>query len=127
MRAKAESLRAGAEVLRNDGSDGVTLATGVDSSTYQEMGGSAGGAAMVQNNEQSVTVNTGHSVWESSGKMAQFSIGHESLHSAGLNDQKLDGVKAAKFGDRDQRAAYRRMRDTPQADVNPDHLMDEVY
>jgi len=130
MRDRATSLKAGASVLRNDGSDGRTLANAVNSATYQARGGSPTGNALVNpNNRSAVTVNIDHPVWKTSGRDAQWVIGHESLHSAGL-DHVLgpNGAVGYKFSDNPrERQAYRALQGTPQADRNPDHLMDEAY
>jgi RHS repeat-associated protein len=126
-RTAADNLSAGAAVLRSDGSDG-RKANAVNSATYQSMGGTANGAAFVNNNGPVVTVNIDHAVWESGGMMAQWAIGHESLHTAGLSDQKgSNKSKAYKYGTDSSRAAFQELKGTPLALVNPDHLMDMVY
>lgn len=59
---------------------------------------------------------------------AQHAIGHESLHTAGLSDQRgPNGARAYKYGPEPSREAFRALRGTPLALINPDHLMDLVY
>lgn len=86
-RTAAGHLAAGAEALRSDGSDG-RIANAVDQAVYRSMGGSVDGAAFVPNHGPVVTVNIDHPIWRSSGMQAQHAIGHESLHTAGLSDQR---------------------------------------
>lgn len=58
----------------------------------------------------------------------QRAIGHESLHSAGLSDQRgPNGAIAYQYGAKPSREAFERLRGTPLALINPDHLMDLVY
>jgi hypothetical protein len=128
LRAKAGNLNAGAAALRSNGSDGK-IASAVSSDTYQSMGGSATGAAFVKGNGPVMTVNIDNKdAWGSGGRMAGHSVGHESLHTAGLKDQRgSKGAFAYKYGNEQQREAFRELKGTPTGDVNPDHLMDEVY
>jgi hypothetical protein len=132
LRAKADSLRGGITALRSDGSaeTGGYVANAVNQAGYEAIAGtSAKGAAITSSDGKTVTVNLGNSSW-SSGSQAQWNIGHESLHSAGLKDQRWGGPtgpKAYKYGEKRNRDAYDAMKGTPQADINPDHIMDEVY
>lgn len=103
---------------------------------YVAAGGSAnGGAALVKRNPDRspgrvVTVNTSHQDF-GSGSGFQRIIGHESLHTpkAGLRDQRgPNGALAYKYGvTKEQTQSYRDLKGTPQALINPDHIMDEVY
>ena len=131
LRARAEKLNQGAAVLRSDGSTstGGFIANAVDQKTYEKMGRSHDGAARVDpRNRTVVTVNRDHSSWSDS-RQARWNLGHESLHSGpGLHDQRLGNQPAYKHSDNPlHREAYRRMRGTSQAEISPDHLMDEVY
>jgi len=128
LRSSAGHLRNGASALRSDGSDGK-IANAVDGATYQSMGGSAGGAAMVIGNAPVVTVNIDNdAAWSSGGSAAQRAIGHESLHTAGLNDKRApNGVRAYQYGTPAQREAYQTMKGTRDALINPDHIMNSVY
>jgi hypothetical protein len=125
LRSKADSLRGGVTALRSDGSPetGGYVANAVTREDKADVG------AWTSPDGRTVTVNLANSSWSSSSG-AQWAIGHESLHSAGLKDQRWGGPtgpKAFKRGDEDQRDAYSKMKGTPQADINPDHIMDEIY
>jgi hypothetical protein len=128
LRASAGHLRDGASALRSDGSDGK-MANAVDSATYQSLGGSANGAAFVKGNGPVMTVNKENSAaWNSGGRMSQWSVGHESLHTAGLNDQRgTNGAVAYKYGLDPNKDAFKELTGTPKSLINPDHLMDLVY
>ncbi len=126
-REAAGYLAAGAETLRSDGSDG-RIANAVDAKTYESLGGSRAGAAFVKGNGPEVTINIEHENWSSSGMQAQRSLGHESLHTVGLSDQRgSNGFIAYQFGFPGNRAAFEELKGTPLALVNPDHLMDLVF
>jgi RHS repeat-associated protein len=128
LRGVAGSLRSGASALRSDGSDGK-VANAVDLATYQSMGGSPNGAAFVANLGPVMTVNIGNAnAWSSGGAMIRWSVGHESLHTAGLQDQfGPNGAKAYKFGTDPQRDAFQSIRGSDTANRNPDSIMDMVY
>ncbi|MGE0181100.1 MAG: RHS repeat-associated core domain-containing protein [Parvularculaceae bacterium] len=129
LRSKAGSLRGGATALRSDGSaaTGGYTANAVDQAGYQKAGGSKDGAASTSEDGKTVTINLGNSSW-SNAAQAQWNIGHESLHSAGLKDQRgPNGEKAYKFGNDAQKKAFGDLAGTPQGDVNPDNVLDEVF
>lgn len=129
LRATAGHLRDGAGALRSDGSDGK-MANAVDAATYQGMGGSANGAAFVNGvNGTTMTVNKDNAAaWNSGGTMSRWVVGHESLHTAGLDDQRgPNGAKAYKCGEDPNKEAFRQLRGTDKANINPDHIMDLVY
>lgn len=130
LRAKAGSLNAGASALRSNGADGK-VANAVTKEVYASMPGhSEGGAASVAGNGPVMTVNIGNtSAWgRNAGESSERAAGHESLHTAGLNDQVgANGARAYFDGRPEQVKAFEDMKGTPQADINPDHLMDEVY
>ena len=128
LRATAGNLRDGASALRSDGSDGK-LANRVDAKTYQSMGGSESGAAFVKGNGPIMTVNGGNAAaWTTGASMSQWVVGHESLHTAGLNDQRgPNGALAYKFGYPVNVDAFRAISGTDKANINPDSIMNLVY
>jgi RHS repeat-associated protein len=128
LRSEAGSLRQGAAALRSDGSDGK-VANAVDSKTYESMGGSKDGAAFVKDKGPVMTVNVDNkAAWNSGNRMSEWVVGHESLHTAGLDDQVgPNGQKAYRFGEPPQRDAFWAIRGTPTAVINPDSIMYLVY
>jgi hypothetical protein len=129
QRAIAASLRTGAAALRSDGSDGH-MANAVDQGTYEKDHGTRFGAATVDPDRPLImTVNIDNkAAWNSGSFNALWSLGHESLHSAGLRDQRgFNGEKAYRFGKELQQKAFHAMTGTRQANINPDHIMDMVY
>ena len=70
------------------------------------------------------------SIFEGSGFMKDI-LGHESLHSAGLEDQygndKFKKFKAYRFSEPPNLGAYEEIKGTPAALINPDSIMSEVY
>lgn len=129
LRTKAGYLNAGASALRSDGKDGK-VANAVSKEVYASMPGhTEGGAASVKDNGPVMTVNIGNTkAWgRHAGESSERAVGHESLHTAGLHDQKLNGIPAYWDGPKVSRDAFDQMKGTPQADINPDHIMDEVY
>ena len=134
LRQRAGSLREGAAALRSDGSDGK-VANAMDAKQYQSMGGSPTGAAMVQNvNPNVMNVNLGNpELFASTSNMGisqiQWTVGHESLHTAGLNDQRgPNGALAYRWsGDPNEKAAFNALTGTPLSNINPDHLMSDVF
>ena len=127
-RQEAASLRAGASALRSDGSDG-RMANAVNRATYVKMGGSPTGAAMVAGNGPIMTVNLGNAAAWAGSSALQWVVGHESLHTGGLNDQVgPNGRLAYKHsGDPAERKAFDALSGTPTAAINPDHVMEGVY
>lgn len=114
LRATAGHLREGAAALRSDGSDGK-MANQVDSATYQKMGGTENGAAFVRGNGPIMTVNKDNAAaWSVGGMMPKWVVGHESLHTSGLNDQVgSNGKTAYKFGNDAQKEAFKELFGTP--------------
>jgi RHS repeat-associated protein len=128
LRQRASALRGGASALRSDGSDG-RMANVVDGATFSGMNfdkdavaaATVGGTQMYLNADRS-------EVWSGDAMMARWVVGHESLHTFGLRDQLgFNGQMAYRWGRPEQQKAYDHMRNTPQANINPDHIMDEVY
>ncbi|MES1263999.1 MAG: RHS repeat-associated core domain-containing protein, partial [Peristeroidobacter soli] len=128
LRAQAARLRDGVAALRSNSSDGK-IANAVDAATYQALGGSKNGAAFVKGvGGKVMTVNKDSTGWNSGGRMCQWVVGHESLHTGGLRDQSgSNGAKAYKYGLPPNKEAYRELKGTPKSLINPDHLMDLVY
>jgi len=126
LRKVATYLRQGAADLKNDG-------TGPDGKVANALGGGSFpdpniAAASIKSGNV-VFVNKDHKTWNRSGGMAQYTIGHESLHTgAGLDDEKdSQGFDAYKFGEKPNREAYRNLKGTEQARKNPDHIMDGCF
>lgn len=126
LRERAAYLREGAKALKSDGSDGY-MANAVDQKEYEKRG-SKDGAAYVAKNSSTMVVNLDNkAAWAAGNTMAKHVIGHESLHSAGLNDYKEGKVRAYKFGEKADRDLFKKIADQPESHLNPDHIMDEVY
>ena len=126
LRTTASHLRAGAEALSSDGSDGY-IANGMSSSDYESSGGSAGGMARAAVGGQTMTVNTGHREWNRSAS-SNWAVAHESLHSAGMKHQYgSNGAPAYKQGTEAQVDAFNELKGTPGALLNPDHIVDMIY
>ncbi len=128
LRQQGTALRGGVAALRSDGSDGK-MANVVSQAEYTKMGGSEGGVARAQVGGNQMWLNRGRSeVWTGGSMMGRWVVGHESLHTFGLRDEMgMNGQRAYRWGFPAQQESYDRMRNTPQALINPDHLMDEVY
>lgn len=127
--ATATLLRAGAQVLRSDGSDGF-MAYSVDQSNYVSLGGDPDGAAGAYTCEFDMVVNRDHPSLspQQPGYDYERILGHESLHSIGLRDERGSNLaRAYRRGRPEQRAAYREISRTWKALVNPDHIMALVY
>jgi hypothetical protein len=128
LRSQASELREGAAALRSDGSDGK-MANMLDGAAYEAAGGTPGGAAAVPRSDRDTMLVNRDNVDGFFGlKLAKWIVGHESLHTAGLDDQFGSNGKAAyKYGNPAQKEAFRELRGTPKALINPDHIMDVVY
>jgi hypothetical protein len=128
LRQTAGNLRSGAASLRSDGSDGK-IANALDTKTYVGMGGTEGGAARVPDKGNVMLVNIGNAdAWKAGNTMSQWAVGHESLHTAGLDDQRgSNNAFAYKFGFPPQRDAFRAIGGTDKANINPDSIMNLVY
>ena len=84
---------------------------------------------MVRGHSPVMTVNLGNSAaWEGSASL-QWVVGHESLHTAGLDDQRgPNGALAYRHsGSQRELNAFNALNGTPAAAINPDHLMDGVF
>jgi len=126
LRGKADSLRGGVTALRSDGS---AETGGYTANAVNDASKADSAAWVARSDPQTVTVNLANSTWQSAGTGAQRAIGHESLHSAGIQGHARgpNGEIAYKFGKPKEREAFEALKGTPEAARNPDHLMDEVY
>jgi hypothetical protein len=105
------------------------MANVLSKSDFMAKGFSNNAVAAAQVGGTTMWVNRGRSeVWSGSSMMAKWVVGHESLHTAGLRDQTgFNRHTAYRWAGEDEKKAYDRMKGTPQALINPDHLMDEVF
>jgi RHS repeat-associated protein len=128
LRQQATALRGGAAALTSDGSDGK-IASVLSGTDYVRQGGTAKGVALAEIGGSKMWLNRDRSDgWTGDSMMSRWAVGHESLHTFGLVHQKgSNGRVAYRWGYPEEQEVYRRMRGTPQALINPDHLMDEVY
>lgn len=98
---------------------------------YIERGGSELGVAKAGIGGTQMWLNRGRAeIWSNDSILGRWTVGHESLHTFGLDDERgFNGRLAYRWAEpgSQERSAYDRMRNTPQALRNPDHLMDEVY
>lgn len=126
LRKRADYLDQGASYLESDGSDGAYIHA-VDNELYQTIGSTLG-AARVPLKGKHVIINLDNNTWDTSNKLAQRSIGHESLHSVGLSDQiGSNGFRAYKYSSKkEHRDSFKELKGTPLADINPDHIIDDV-
>ncbi|MFN9162772.1 MAG: RHS repeat-associated core domain-containing protein [Alphaproteobacteria bacterium] len=131
LRDRAIKLRQGAEVLRNDGSDGKTRAHLLSPTEWMKAGASPGAPAATPRGTRMIIVNRDHWSWrEGNRAFMRWSYGHESLHAGPrLHDQIWSPTRqvAYRFGRPEQQAAFQSMTGTSQAEMNPDHIMSEVY
>lgn len=83
---------------------------------------------MVKDNGPTVYVYIDNKVWDNNDMYSKWAIGHESLHTAGLNDQVgPNGSRAYKFGTANNQKAFSQIKGTEKEVISPDHLMDLVY
>ena len=100
--------------------------------TYHEMGGTENGAAFVTKSDTNIMiVNAGNAnAWNAGNTIAEWVVGHESLHSKGVEliDQRgSNGEKAYMDGTAGQRASFNELKGTDKGYINPDNLMNLVY
>jgi RHS repeat-associated protein len=128
LRQQATSLRDGAAALRSDGTDGK-LANVLSQSDFMAQGFTNDAAASAEVGGTTMSLNRGRSeVWTQNSMTTKWIIGHESLHTAGLRDQRgFNNQTAYYWGFEPQKEAFQKMKGTPEALINPDHLMDEVF
>lgn len=126
LRQTASNMKGAANALNSDGSDGY-VANGLSSADYVASGGSAGGMARAAVGGTTMTVNTGHAGWGKS-SLRNWAAAHEALHNAGMRHQYgSNGSPAYKKGSEAQRDAYDELKGTPEALLNPDHVVDMIF
>jgi len=114
----ADNLDAGAVALNDDGSKGyVANAGSFSGNTFAEA--TVGGKTM--------TIDTGHFNFGDESGFTGFALGHESLHNAGLSDQKFSGSRmtAYRYGSFGQKRAFKSLSKAKRW-KNPDHIMSVV-
>jgi hypothetical protein len=126
LRTAAANLQAGAAKLRDTGSSAPTanLLTQAD---YAKLGRPAGSRAYTPPRNRDVTYfERGPLGVMGKGPLSTgWIIGHDGLHTAGLNDQRgPNGAAAYKAADADSARALRDIRGTDKAAINPDSLLD---
>lgn len=132
LRGLAASLEKGAAFLQSNGDDGA-VANGLNAEDYAKLPGTTeAGAAAAAVGSPTISVNLDRFFKSGMVPKKTWIVGHESLHSAGLEHQYGTsgigkGKIAYKVGTPGQEAAFKELAGTPAADINPDHIMDEVY
>ena len=121
LRSIADKLDSGAVALRDDGSEGYVAHVGKASvmTGYFANVDKRGGKVL--------TVDVTH--FQFGGPLTPFAVGHESLHSAGLEDQMdfTGKVPAYRYGSNSEsRVAFRYLSKSKRV-LNPDHIMCMVY
>jgi len=130
--AKADNLESEAGViddvagiLEDDGSGGYT-ADSLTSAEWSEKGLGVDSLAAAEVNGKKTYINQGHDFYLDKGLEFRWGITHEPLHNLGYRDQRYNGVRAYKFGNRNQRKAYKQMPNSQRL-KNPDHIVDLIY
>jgi RHS repeat-associated protein len=120
----ASDFRDSATALRDDGTKGY-MATSYTAAQFAAAGASAGAFMRAAIGGKTVEVNIQHAAFTDS-VLTKWSIGHESLHSAGLRHQLLNNVIPYRWGDSAQQNAFTQLPivDPARARVNPDNLVD---
>ncbi len=118
LNSMADKLDAGAAALNDDGSGGYIANAGPTSQGgAAEISDGVGGKIMLV--DTSSAGFSDRTIWL---------VGHESLHSAGLDDQvDMMGNKAYRHsGKRKQKNAFKYLMQNKRY-LNPDHIMSQVY
>lgn len=126
LRTAAANLRAGAAKLRDTGSSAPTAHL-LSQSEYARLGRSEGSRAYTPLRNRNVTYfERGPLGVLGRGPLSTgWIIGHEGLHTTGLNDQRgPNGAFAYKGADAENLRALRDIRGTDKAAINPDSLLD---
>ncbi|WP_052481293.1 RHS repeat domain-containing protein [Gilvimarinus agarilyticus] len=118
LNSMADTLDAGAKALNDDGSGGYFAHSGNSSDTD-------GYFAAAEVGGTSMTVDVGNASFQDHSSV-RWMAGHESLHNAGLEDQKRVGYTAYRFGNFGQKRAFKKLSKSLRH-KNPDHVMSEVY
>ncbi|WP_132144187.1 RHS repeat-associated core domain-containing protein [Luteibacter rhizovicinus] len=124
LAAAAIAMSDGAKALSAGAGSGF-VANAKSALEWGAMGLSKNGLAAAEVGGSNIYVNTSHSSFHSSSTL-RWAAGHESLHTAGLHDQRIEGHTAYKFDDGGYYFRLLRDREPNRAAVNPDHLTDFV-
>lgn len=108
-------------MLRSNGSDG-SVANAVTATAYQQMGGTAHGAAFVRGNGPVVPINIDHEIWEVNGASSARDRSRIPTQRRPFGSKGPNGAIAYQHGAKPSREAFQRLRGTPLALINPDHL-----
>jgi hypothetical protein len=115
----ADTLDAGAKALNDDGSGGYFAHAGGSSDT-------GGNFAVAEVGGTSMTVDVGNAAFQDHSSV-RWMAGHESLHNAGLYDQKGPVGTAYRYSPEPlDRMTFKRLRKSKRF-KNPDHVMSQVY
>nr|WP_158217344.1 RHS repeat-associated core domain-containing protein [Microbulbifer agarilyticus] len=118
LNSMADSLDAGAKALNDDGSGGYVAHAG------KTTGGRFAEAVV---GGKTMTIDTNHSRFGDGTNATAWAAGHESLHSAGLDDQKFVGNIAYRFSRNfAEKRAFQKLSKEKRV-VNPDHVMSTVW
>lgn len=126
LRTAAANLQAGAAKLRDTSSSAPTAHL-LTQDQYAKLGRPEGSRAYTPPSNRDVTYFARGSLGIlAPGQLsAGWIIGHDGLHTAGLNDQRgPNGAIAYKGADADSARALRDIRGTDKAAINPDSLLD---
>lgn len=126
LRTAAANLQAGAAKLR-DTSSGAPTANLLTRAEYATLGRGEGSRAYTPPNNRNVTYfERGPLGVLGRGPLSTpWIIGHEGLHTTGLNDQRgPNGALAYRGADAENAKALRDIRGTDKAAINPDSLLD---
>lgn len=116
LNSMAASLDKGLAAINDNGSGGY-FANAESMQGYTTGLGEIGG--------KKITMNTSHPNFGNN-QSTQFTIGHESLHNAGLTHPKYMGFVPYKFGSFGQKMSFKRLPKHKQV-TNPDHVMSKVF
>jgi len=138
LRLEAKKIREGVKALRSNGSDGylafgihtldvAMMKKGTANITAQDLENASQIAAFVPwRGDSSVWVNLDHPMWSNS-HGARRTVGHESLHGAGLDDEPQDRPKAYKRGSPAQQKRFYQLKGTDYEYITPELIMDHIY
>ncbi|SFW57487.1 RHS repeat-associated core domain-containing protein [Luteibacter sp. UNCMF366Tsu5.1] len=118
----ADSLTQAARVLDAGPGSGL-FANASSASEWKSMGMGGADLAAATVGGNNIYINTSHASYGNS-SMLEWAAGHESLHTVGLTDQRIEGGKAYKFANGGEYFRLLREREQNRAVVNPDHLTD---
>ena len=116
LTSMASSLDKGLAAINNNG-------TGGHFANAESMKGNLAGTGVIGG--KTITMNTSHANFGNN-QSTKFTIGHESLHNAGLTHPKHIGFVPYRFGSFGQRMSYKNLPKHKQV-TNPDHVMSQVF